>query len=178
VTGIPFSVEISASSFSDIAPWQTSFSMEATHAVVSSEWMLDGVVVSSGETFDYLFADAGEYELIVSTVSTSGCIATDKITIILDPNTSHLIIPGSFTPNFDGINDLFTVVAENLATFEMFIYNRWGELVFQSSSVEPGWTGFSDIGYFYPDGLYVYRINALGEDGQVYNLSGGITLFR
>jgi gliding motility-associated-like protein len=178
VTGVPFSVEISSLSFSDVAPWSASFLLEATHAVASSEWMLDGVVVSSEETWDYLFTDAGNYQLMVSAVSTNGCIAQDMMTITLEPNTSHLIIPGSFTPNFDGINDLFTVVAENIVKFEMLIYNRWGELLFQTNSIEPGWLGFSDLGYFYPDGIYMYRVNALGKDGQIYERSGSVTLFR
>jgi gliding motility-associated-like protein len=178
VTGVPFSVEISSLSFSDVAPWSASFSLEATHAIASSEWKLDGVVVSSEETWDYLFTDAGDYQLVVSAVSTNGCIASDVLTIILEPNTSQLIIPGSFTPNFDGINDLFTVVAENIVKFEMLIYNRWGELLFQTNSIEPGWLGFSDIGYSYPDGTYAYVIDAVGKDGQVYHLTGGITLFR
>jgi gliding motility-associated-like protein len=178
VTGFPFSVEISTSSFSDIAPWAASFTLEATNAVVSAEWQLQDQIVSNTETLDYFFADDGEYQLTVSALSAGGCIATDAITIILEPNTSHLIIPGSFTPNFDGINDLFTVVAENIVTFQMLIYNRWGELLFQTNSIEPGWKGFSDIGYSYPDGTYAYVIDALGKDGQVYHLTGGITLFR
>ena len=178
VTGFPFSIEISTSSLSDIAPWAASFTLEATNALVSAEWQLQDQIVSNAETLEYFFADDGEYQLTVSALSAGGCIATDMMTIILEPNTSQLIIPGSFTPNFDGINDLFTVVAENIVTFEMLIFNRWGELLFQTNSLGPGWKGFSDIGYSYPDGTYVYVIDAAGKDGQVYHLTGGITLFR
>jgi gliding motility-associated-like protein len=146
--------------------------------LASAEWFLDGVLVSSAETFDYLFAEAGEFELTIVAQSAGGCVTTDRLTIILEPNTSELIIPGSFTPNFDGVNDLFTVVAENIVKFEMLIYTRWGELLFQTNSLEPGWLGFSDIGYFYPDGIYLYRVNALGKDGQVYERTGSVTLLR
>jgi gliding motility-associated-like protein len=176
--GVPFSIEIAPLSFSNLAPWSASFSLATTQAVTSTEWLLDGIVVSTTETLDYAFADAGNYELIVTAQSSGGCTDTDTLLISLEPNTSQLIIPSSFTPNFDGINDLFSVVAENLVRFEMLIYNRWGELVFQTNSALPGWKGFSDNGYSYPDGTYMYHINALGKDGQVYERSGSVTLFR
>jgi gliding motility-associated-like protein len=73
---------------------------------------------------------------------------------------------------------LFAVEGANLSTFEMLIYNRWGELLFQTNSIQPGWKGFSDNGYSYPDGVYDYRINATGMDGQVYERSGSVTLLR
>ena len=99
-------------------------------------------------------------------------------TLNLQTSGSQLIIPSSFTPNFDGINDLFAVAAENLTAFEMLIYNRWGELVYQTNSIQPGWKGFSDNGYSYPDGIYLYRVDAVGQDGQVYHKKGSVTLFR
>jgi gliding motility-associated-like protein len=178
VTGVPFTIEISPFTLSDVAPWSTTFSLQATNDVASYEWVLDDALVSTNETFDYLFTEAGQYSIFVSAVSIGGCEAIDTLAITLQPNESNLIIPGCFTPNFDGINDLFTVVAENLATFEMLIYNRWGELLFQTNSIDPGWLGFSDNGYSYPDGVYDYRINATGKDGQVYERSGSVTLIR
>ena len=111
-------------------------------------------------------------------MSSGGCVATDTLALTLQPNESYFIMPSCFTPNFDGINDLFAVEAENLSTFEMLIYNRWGELLYQTNSLLPGWRGFSDNGYSYPDGVYEYRINATGKDGQVYQRTGGVTLIR
>jgi gliding motility-associated-like protein len=177
-TGVPFSIVIAPLSMSDVAPWSASFSLTTTQALTSTEWLLDGAVVSDAETLDYLFEEAGNYRLVVSAQSSGGCTDTDTLSLSLVPKTSQLIIPDSFTPNFDGINDLFSVVAENLVRFDMRIYNRWGELVFQTNSVLPGWKGFSENGYSYPDGTYVYRIHALGKDGQVYDRTGSVTLLR
>ena len=178
VTGVPFTIEISPFSLSDFAPWSTTFSLLATNEVASFEWVLDAALVSTSETFDYVFTEAGQYSVFVSAISNGGCVATDTLALSLQPFESHLIIPGCFTPNFDGINDLFTVEAANLSTFEMRIYNRWGELLFQTNSIDPGWKGFSDNGYSYPDGIYDYRIIATGKDGQVYERSGSVTLLR
>ncbi len=178
VTGVPFTIEISPFSLSDFAPWSTTFSLLATNNVASYEWVLDDALVSTTETFDYIFSDAGIYNVLVSAVSSGGCVATDTLALTLQPNESYFIMPSCFTPNFDGINDLFAVEAENLSTFQMLIYNRWGELLFQTNSLLPGWRGFSDNGYSYPDGVYEYRINATGKDGQVYQRSGGVTLIR
>ena len=178
VTGVPFTIEISPSSPSEFAPWSTTFSLVATNAAVSYAWFLDAELVSTSETFDHLFSEPGIYDVLVSAVSIGGCTATDTLSLNLQASSSQLIIPSSFTPNFDGINDLFTVVAENLTGFEMLIYNRWGELVFQTNALLPGWKGFSDNGYSYPDGIYLYRVDALGQDGQVYHRRGSVTLFR
>jgi len=178
VFGVPFDIEISPLWTSDFVPLSTSFSLQATNEVASYEWMLEDAIVSTNETFDHVFTEAGQYSVFISAVSIGGCVATDMLELTLQTNESQLIIPGCFTPNFDGINDLFTVVAENLATFEMLIYNRWGELLFQTNSIDPGWLGFSDNGYSYPDGVYDYRINATGKDGQVYERSGSVTLIR
>ncbi len=178
VAGVPFTIEISPFALSDFAPWSTTFSLLATNEVASFEWVLDDVLVSTNETFDHMFTEAGQYSVFVSAVSSGGCVATDMLTLTLQPFDSQLIIPSCFTPNFDGINDLFAVEGANLSTFEMLIYNRWGELLFQTNSIQPGWKGFSDNGYSYPDGVYDYRINATGKDGQVYERSGSVTLIR
>lgn len=178
VNGVPFAIQISPFSLSDFAPWSTTFSLLATNDVASYEWYLDAELVSTTETFDHIFSDAGEYNVLVSAVSSGGCEATDTLTLTLQPFASQLIIPSCFTPNFDGINDLFAVEAEHLSSFEMLIYNRWGELLYQTNSLLPGWRGFSDNGYSYPDGVYEYRISATGKDGQVYQRTGGVMLIR
>jgi gliding motility-associated-like protein len=178
ITGVPFTIEISPLALPEFAPLSTTFSLLATNAVASYEWFLDAELVSTTETFGHAFSEPGIYDVLVSAVSIGGCIATDTLSLNLQANSSQLIIPSSFTPNFDGINDLFTVVAANLTDFEMLIYNRWGELVYQTNSREPGWKGFSDNGYSYPDGTYLYRVDAVGLDGQVYHKTGSVTLFR
>jgi gliding motility-associated-like protein len=96
------------------------------------------------------------------------------------PCSCELFIPNAFTPNGDGLNDVFTIVSpcEELE-FELLIFNRWGILVHQQSSGTPSWDGYFN-GELTP-GVYVYKINYRGRSmaGPVEGKeSGTLTLIR
>lgn len=88
-----------------------------------------------------------------------------------------LYVPGAFTPNGDGINDEFGAYGEALFNFSMQIWNRWGQLVFESSSALDRWDG-SYKGEKVPGGSYVYRISAKGADGQPALKSGEVLVLN
>jgi gliding motility-associated-like protein len=69
-------------------------------------------------------------------------------------------VPNAFTPNGDGLNDLFKVVPDcEIETFELRIFNRWGVEVFSTDSPEEGWNGASPDADFFSSGtIYVYII--------------------
>ena len=67
-----------------------------------------------------------------------GCLVSDTVVIALD---GSIFVPNSFSPNDDGINDVFRVYAEDLTEFEIMIFNRWGEMLFQSRSTDAEWDG-------------------------------------
>ena len=93
----------------------------------------------------------------------NGCKNTDDVSVIVD--CTSLYIPNSFSPNSDGINDVFLVEGTGIYEFELRIYDRWGELLFYT--VDPGdaWTGgFKD--YYVPDGVYTYQVKALDYKGN------------
>jgi gliding motility-associated-like protein len=78
------------------------------------------------------------YTLEVS--SPEGCSNQDTVTIYVDQRR-QLFIPLAFTPNSDGINDLYRVNGNGICEIELFIYNRYGELVFYSTDINDGWDG-------------------------------------
>ncbi len=97
-----------------------------------------------------------------------------------------IYIPNSFSPNNDGINDIFTVFYNPLNGIEniisMQIYNRWGSLIFEeanfiSDNGTSGWSGDFN-GKPLDTGVYVYKIQVAFEDGSTQLLSGDVTLFR
>lgn len=70
----------------------------------------------------------------------------------------HVYVPSAFTPNNDDINSLFSVVGDcDIVTFEIHIFNRWGEEVFSSDSFSASWDGTSN-GKDSPGGKYMYRM--------------------
>lgn len=107
------------------------------------------------------------------------CTAISSIVVnVIEPDTKFAM-PTAFTPNGDGVNDLYRpILMPNLVTKEFRIYNRWGEKVFESTAIEPGWDGtFRDSKQ--PVGVYVYYISVQNTitNKTVYH-SGNITLIR
>jgi gliding motility-associated-like protein len=107
--------------------------------------------------------DAG----VVSSIS-------NTITIIKDPN---LFSPTAFTPNGDGLNDIFNVFGQYIQVFEMSIFNRWGEMMYNTTDIEQGWNGFYK-GNLLPEGTYVFRATITDQAGRSFERSGTILLLR
>ncbi|MDP1747662.1 MAG: gliding motility-associated C-terminal domain-containing protein, partial [Bacteroidota bacterium] len=68
-----------------------------------------------------------------------------------------IYVPEAFTPNGDNINDVFYVVGNGLKEFKLFIFNRWGEEIFESDDINLGWDGKVQD-KLVPQGVYTYRI--------------------
>lgn len=93
----------------------------------------------------------------------NGCVNSDEVIVIVD--CTSLYIPNSFSPNSDGINDVFLVEGTGIYDFELKIFDRWGELIFYTIDPGDAWTGgFKD--YYVPDGVYTYQVKALDFKGN------------
>lgn len=103
-----------------------------------------------------------------------GCKNTDGVIITRLEN--NLFIPNSFTPNSDGINDVFRPYGFDLVDYEIYIYNRWGEIIFYSTDLETGWDGMVEEGEA-GNGVYVYEV-IYSQNGQSFNKKGTVSLLR
>ncbi|NVN95175.1 MAG: gliding motility-associated C-terminal domain-containing protein [Bacteroidetes bacterium] len=112
----------------------------------------------------------------VTASNNNGCFDAKclKIDVI---GASTLYIPNTFTPNNDGKNDLFFVSSTNIKSFHILIFNRWGNLLFETNDVNVGWDGKFN-GDYVPDGIYTYSLLAIGDDGVYYRRLGTITVLR
>lgn len=106
----------------------------------------------------------------------NGCIDSTCIEIHVK-GISTLYVPNAFTPNNNGLNDLFLVRYTNIEKFHIVIYNRWGNLLFETNEIDVGWDGKYCREYV-PEGVYVYSIDAIGEDKVVYRKTGSLTVLR
>jgi gliding motility-associated-like protein len=86
-----------------------------------------------------------------------------------------LYIPNTFTPNGDGMNDSFGVAGEAIQEFNIQVYNRWGQKVFESADANGRWDG-SYQGQKAPEGSYVYKLSAKGIDGKRITREGQVNL--
>jgi gliding motility-associated-like protein len=95
---------------------------------------------------------------------------------------SQVVIPNVFTPNGDGVNDLFILQrANNLSEVSIRIFDRWGEIVYELENTDKGqieWDGNNQYGKPVPDGTYFYILTATGRDGANYDKKGSISLLR
>jgi len=85
----------------------------------------------------------------------------------------EFMIPNVFSPNGDGQNDIFTVTGTNLNSVSIAIYNRWGELLYQTNQLNEGWNGRTNSGTASAEGTYFYLINV---NDEFYK--GTLTLIR
>jgi gliding motility-associated-like protein len=107
----------------------------------------------------------------------NGCAARDSI-FIGEKCNDTVVVPSAFTPNNDGMNDDF--VALSLSTpraFSMHIYNRWGQLVFESADIRNGWDGNYE-GKKQMEGVFEYYIQYSIGDEKPKAVNGVLTLLR
>lgn len=115
-----------------------------------------------------------EYTYTVSYTDENGCSDSDEVNIFYDPT---IYVPNTFTPDGNEINPVFRAEGGNIDVFNMTIFNRWGELIFESNEITEGWDGTYD-GVNCQDGTYVWKINVTGIEGQEKDFIGHVNLIR
>ncbi|MFM7729250.1 MAG: gliding motility-associated C-terminal domain-containing protein, partial [Flavobacteriales bacterium] len=114
------------------------------------------------------------------TVSDSQCSASDTVEVRvlnLVCGPPNIFIPNTFTPNADRDNEKLYVRGLNLSKIHLAIYNRWGQVVFETNSQNEGWDGtFKDMKVD-PD-VFVYYLEATCEGGEEYFEKGNVTVIR
>jgi len=135
---------------------------------------------STGETTSNISVSPTQtttYSLIA--INGPGCADTAYVTVIIEEILeSELFIPNIFSPNGDGSNDVFYVRGTGFDEFQLIIYNRWGEKVFETEDNSKGWVGTYKEEPLNP-GVYVYYVFAKYTlDGSEVIKKGNITLIK
>jgi gliding motility-associated-like protein len=126
----------------------------------------------------YSFPDTGTYTVILSITNQYGCIDLTEMNIVIAPFFT-LYVPSAFTPDGNGLNDIFLPLGETLRKYELRIFNRWGEQIFESFEPSVGWNGKSrNTGKDLSPGVYVYRISVEDEHNRPQDFKGIVTLVR
>ena len=118
----------------------------------------------------------GNMKYIVTGTTEWGCKATDSISIYVS-DESIIGVPNAFTPG-NGPNSKFKLVKKGIVNLNYFrIYNRWGNLIFETNDIEKGWDG-SYNGAPQPYDVYIYMIQANTSGGKLFTQQGNVTLIR
>lgn len=139
-------------------------------------WTLgDGTTNNTEESFEHFFN--GLYTF-TNCITAYNEFCTDTFCRDLFIDFIRLIgVPNAFSPNGDGINDLILVEGEGIVALNFKIYNRWGEVVFETSDQSVGWDGVYK-GVAQEMEVYTYFVDATFIDGENVKLRGNITLLR
>jgi gliding motility-associated-like protein len=129
---------------------------------------------STGDTMPEITVNTeGLYTLQLTTHNL--CAGADSTYLKMLEAESPFLVPNAFTPNNDGLNDTFRPIVdyERVRMFSMVIYNRWGQMVFETSDYSGGWDG-KDA----PAGVYSWVISYSKNTGIPYQLKGIVTLIK
>jgi len=123
------------------------------------------------------FTRAGTYPVTVEVSFEEGCTfhLTDSLTIIKPPKVA---IPSAFSPNGDGVNDNFNLELSNLSAFYMQIFDRWGNLIFETRNTKFRWDGRGPTGKLVPEGVYICLIEGRDIEGIPLQQKELLTIIR
>lgn len=139
-------------------------------------WMLPG-----GETSTFFEPDfdpnIGQDQMVTLEVThPMGC--TDSKIDFYEPPL-NVFVPTAFTPDGDGINDIFKAEGTFISEFQLWVFDRWGNVVFHTTNPSKGWDGSDDNADFASQNLvYSYRVLAKGYNSQLIDKKGSVTVLR
>ncbi|MEQ1585104.1 MAG: PKD-like domain-containing protein, partial [Cyclobacteriaceae bacterium] len=146
-------------------------------------------------TYVYKVEGAYDVRLIARNDHGQGLVCTDTLIRKVTAKQGGVTkVPNAFTPNPNGpsggnpggpgsggsgsFNDVFLPIVKGAEEFNMQIFDRWGNLIFESNSANVGWDGYNDNGKLMPAGVYVYKLTIRLSDGQRSTQIGDVTMIR
>jgi gliding motility-associated-like protein len=154
-------------------PHSTDFINTSDPTLVNWQWTFgDGIGISNLFEPSYYYAQAGVYQVSLTAENTFGCRNEAFGTVTVE-TPYELVIPNVFSPNGDGMNDLFEIVHSGVAVFHCEIFNRWGKKVHEYDNVAQHWSGENNA-----DGTYYYLITTTSEQGDSFDYQGSFTLLH
>ncbi|MES2286302.1 MAG: PKD domain-containing protein [Bacteroidota bacterium] len=132
----------------------------------------------------HTYSTTGTFCVTLAIQNAFGCVDTFPLCLVIDP---EIVFPNAFTPNPDGSNggyyninsldnDVFHPYTSGVVEFEFDIFDRWGELVFESKDLKEGWDGYYK-GVLCQQGVYIWKARIKSYNG-VFNKSGDVILLR
>jgi gliding motility-associated-like protein len=127
----------------------------------------------------FMYTEAGTYAVALVVKSDKGCLDTLVRPLVVGEDYG-LYVPNAFTPNQDGLNDLFQPKGFGIVKYELNIFDRWGERTFHTEKFEEGWSGtFQGRGTtICEEGVYTWLINVTDVFGKAHELKGHVTLIK
>lgn len=135
-------------------------------------WDFGDGSTSAAQNPDHIYREPGDYEVTLTVTDVNGCISTivKGKYVVFAPD---LFIPNVFSPNDDGVNDVFEIVYTGKEDFSLELFDRWGRVVYTADRAIDTWNGIRETGDQAPEGVYFYSLT-IGD--RTY--TGNVTLLR
>jgi len=133
---------------------------------------------ADANTVQHTYYADGIYTIILTVENQYGCQSSDTLTVEIEQN---IIIPNVITPNGDGTNDALEITNNGVDEYIFSVFNRWGQVVYETEASEIKWNGKTSAGVALEAGTYFYVltvINNLAPGGKSFEKTGYITLLK
>ena len=143
------------------------------------EWDFDnGIINLEDRVVSNSFSETGLFEVLLYVENEFGC-KDELIHEVVVEEEFSVFFPTAFTPNNDGLNDVFEVKVNGVYSFEMKIYNRWGEMVYFSDNIDHGWDGKESLSNdVIENGTYLYHIYVTDNNEKPWVYNGELNLMK
>ena len=145
------------------------------------------MLVRYEESTQYTFTESGKFKVTLKTRLTDTGAELDSCSLTVTISESRLEMPNAFSPNDDQKNDIYgakgvsnpnsTAHYKSIVEFHGYIFNRWGQKLFEWTDVSKGWDGTYN-GHPVKEGVYYVLVKAKGADGREYNIKKDVNLLR
>ncbi|MCX7607460.1 MAG: gliding motility-associated C-terminal domain-containing protein [Bacteroidia bacterium] len=149
---------------------------DSTQGGYAWQWWIGTQSFPGSPTLTYSFPRDSFYTITLISQNAHGCRDTFSRTIYVRP-FSGIFIPTAFSPNGDGVNDVFFIVAPPLEWSRLRIYSRWGLLIREITS-SLSWDGKDEAGHLVPEDVYTFTFEGRLFSGQSLQRVGTVTLVR
>jgi len=142
-------------------------------------WNFGDQILDITQNPTHTYQDTGYYNVELIVTNIFGCIDTTNQTVRIRPDF-FFAIPNTITPNGDGLNDIFfpgSLVGANDKNYDFFVFDRWGELIFEGHSLKSGWDG-TYKGKPVQNGVYIWKIEVTDIEGTVHPYIGHVNILR
>ncbi len=143
---------------------------------VSYHWVFGNGTTSSQENPVTIYTEEGEHTAMLIAYNQRGCADTTYHTFTVQPKLVFYV-PNAFTPDGDGLNDVFIGQGVGVKIYQLRIFDRWGHVIFESTDERAAWDGTKE-GTPLPPDVYVWQYQLRGYDREIFHRTGSVTLIR
>ena len=150
---------------------------DLSHQGVEHYYFFNDTLFTTDRITSHIYNEGGYHQPYQLLINQWGCRDSSYESVYITPLTT-LYAPNTFTPNGSGVNDVFKIVVFDIAEFTLVIYNRWGEVVFESDHQSRGWDGRNLKGNMVKDGTYIWKARFTNSEGVHEERMGHINVLK